>query len=64
MNEEIYEQQCIECKNDLNPSQVTNVLFSNCLFEIKGVINNGEKIFKPMKSTGEGKYLTYVDECP
>ena len=64
MNEEIYEQQCVVCKTDLKGEQVTNLLFSDCCFEIKGVINKGEKIVMPWKSTGQGKYLTFDDEGP
>ena len=49
MNANIYEYQCVVCKY-WKP-------FLNCYFENKGVIRDGEKIHKLMKSIGEGKYL-------
>ena len=64
VNKEIYQQKCVVCKIDLKSSQVNNVLFSNCFFEIEGVINDGKKIHKPKKSTGKNKYISFEDEGP
>ena len=52
------------CNTDLKARQVTNVLFYDCSFEIKGVINDGEKRLDPWRSTESQGYITFEDEGP
>ena len=62
VNKEVYCQKCIACSKDLSNKDVTNMLFSRCIFSIEG-FTQGKKVEKS-GSTGEGKYITYKEEEP